>query len=465
MKKLLLALMLAISMAPMSYAAQLQDTIIDNDLTINTSGTIIMEGSSDDANDLTLTLVNPSAARTITFPNATGTVALTSQADGTIDHGADLSGLGDDDHTQYLLADGTRALAGAWDMASQATTNVNIDSGVITGITDLLVADGGTGVSTLTDGGIVLGSGAGAVTVLAQATNGQLPIGSTGADPVLAAITGGTNLTITNGAGSITADVDDAFLVNDSDDTTTGSITMVNANASGTVSGSVVAWEGGTFDTLFVAGTPSEDVQYRWPLADGTSGQLLSTNGGGTLTWEDDAGGTDTNSVKTYWLPFVATLPLEAADSVPPIAKDAGTNIDQLVVDFNDTTDECRTVTLFIPPDIDTSATVTFTLPWYSAAATTNDALWDVRHNGGVAEGADPDASLTTEAAAADTTQGTAGQLTFTTWTETVSNLGWAASEVMDAVVCRDADSTNPGTDNLVGDARAKGIAIGIPRT
>lgn len=36
-----------------------------------------------------------------------------------------------DDHTQYLLADGTRALAGAWDMGSQILTNVNIDTGNI----------------------------------------------------------------------------------------------------------------------------------------------------------------------------------------------------------------------------------------------------------------------------------------------------------------------------------------------
>ena len=48
----------------------------------------------------------------------------------TSDHGA-LTGLGDDDHTQYLLADGTRALAGAWDMGSYALTNVNIDTGDI----------------------------------------------------------------------------------------------------------------------------------------------------------------------------------------------------------------------------------------------------------------------------------------------------------------------------------------------
>ena len=70
--------------------------------------------------------------------------------------------------------------------------------------TALPVASGGTGASSLTDGGILLGSGTGAVTALGQATNGQIPIGSTGGDPVLATITGGANITVTNGAGSIT---------------------------------------------------------------------------------------------------------------------------------------------------------------------------------------------------------------------------------------------------------------------
>ncbi len=49
------------------------------------------------------------------------------------DHGS-LAGLADDDHTQYLLADGSRALAGAWDMGSQNLTNVDIDSGTINGV-------------------------------------------------------------------------------------------------------------------------------------------------------------------------------------------------------------------------------------------------------------------------------------------------------------------------------------------
>lgn len=59
--------------------------------------------------------------------------------------------------------------------------------------------------STMTQHSLLLG-GANSHTIndLGVATNGQLPIGSTGADPVLATLTAGTGISITNGAGSIT---------------------------------------------------------------------------------------------------------------------------------------------------------------------------------------------------------------------------------------------------------------------
>lgn len=57
---------------------------------------------------------------------------------------------------------------------------------------------------TLTNHGIILGDAANDIKSLGVATNGQLPIGSTGADPVLATLTAGTGITITNAAGSIT---------------------------------------------------------------------------------------------------------------------------------------------------------------------------------------------------------------------------------------------------------------------
>ena len=72
------------------------------------------------------------------------------------------------------------------------------------GGTDVSVADGGTGASTLADHGILLGHGTSAVTSQVL-TDGQLLIGKTGAfDPVAATLTAGSNVTITNGAGSIT---------------------------------------------------------------------------------------------------------------------------------------------------------------------------------------------------------------------------------------------------------------------
>lgn len=66
-------------------------------------------------------------------------------------------------------------------------------------------AQGGTGAGTLTDGGILLGSGTGAITALGVATNGQIPIGDGTTDPVLATISGTADeVDVTNGAGTIT---------------------------------------------------------------------------------------------------------------------------------------------------------------------------------------------------------------------------------------------------------------------
>lgn len=60
-------------------------------------------------------------------------------------------------------------------------------------------------LGALTTNGLLYGLGtAAAIGALGNATNGQLPIGSTGAVPVLAALTQGAGISITNGSGSIT---------------------------------------------------------------------------------------------------------------------------------------------------------------------------------------------------------------------------------------------------------------------
>jgi hypothetical protein len=59
-----------------------------------------------------------------------------------------------------------------------------------------------TGV-TVTNHNVLIGAASNGITSLAL-TNGQLAIGSTGADPSAATLTAGTGVSITNGAGSIT---------------------------------------------------------------------------------------------------------------------------------------------------------------------------------------------------------------------------------------------------------------------
>jgi hypothetical protein len=63
--------------------------------------------------------------------------------------------------------------------------------------------NGGTGVSNPTIHSLPIAQGSSAFN-FTNLTNGQLLIGSTGADPVAAAITAGSNISISNGVGGIT---------------------------------------------------------------------------------------------------------------------------------------------------------------------------------------------------------------------------------------------------------------------
>ncbi len=56
-----------------------------------------------------------------------------------IDHGADLAGLTDDDHTQYLLAAGSRALSADWDAGSHKITAEQLESDIAIGTAPLIV--------------------------------------------------------------------------------------------------------------------------------------------------------------------------------------------------------------------------------------------------------------------------------------------------------------------------------------
>ena len=81
-------------------------------------------------------------------------------------------------------------------------SNFDINGGVITGITDLVVADGGTGVSTFTDGGILFGNGTGAIQVSAVLAAGEILIGDGTTEPAILDVGSASAITVLGTVGT-----------------------------------------------------------------------------------------------------------------------------------------------------------------------------------------------------------------------------------------------------------------------
>ena len=111
--------------------------------------------------------------------------------------------------TSNNLSDVTAATArtnlGLGSIATQASNSVSITGGAISGITDLAVADGGTGVGTHTQYGVLVGAGTGAVHSTAAGTAGQVLTAQAGANPVWADAAGGGAWTYIATAGTTSA--------------------------------------------------------------------------------------------------------------------------------------------------------------------------------------------------------------------------------------------------------------------
>ena len=79
------------------------------------------------------------------------------------------------------------------------STEIAVDLGASSITGTLVVGDGGTGATTLTDGGILLGSGTGAITAMAVLADGEMIVGDGTTDPVAES---GDTLRVSIGVGS-----------------------------------------------------------------------------------------------------------------------------------------------------------------------------------------------------------------------------------------------------------------------
>jgi hypothetical protein len=135
----------------------------------------------------------------------------------------------------------------------------------------LKVEYGGTGAATLTDGGILVGAGTGAITALDVLTNGQLLIGDGSGAPTAGTLTAGEGIDITNGAGSIEILGEDAT-------TSNKGIASFHTDNFSVSSGAVTIKDGGVDLAAEVTGV--------LPVANGGSGGLAS----GSLLIGDGSG-------------------------------------------------------------------------------------------------------------------------------------------------------------------------------
>jgi hypothetical protein len=214
---------------------------------------------------------------------------------------ADIAGLTPTDNN-FIVGNGTnfvtesgstaRTSLGLGSIATQDASNVSITGGSVSGITDLAVADGGTGASTAANARInllpsytgngskvlALNSGATdvewtAVTTSAAGSNTQLQYNNSGSFAGASGlVTDGTNLTLNGQADLRFADSD---------------------------SSNWVAFQ--------APATISSNVTWTLPSADGSSGQVLSTNGSGTLSWATASGGGGGGGTSVTRTEFTAT--------------------------------------------------------------------------------------------------------------------------------------------------------------
>lgn len=101
-----------------------------------------------------------------------------------------------------IVQSGTTKKATASLVASFVTSSLSLGTAAFVDV-PIVPLNGGTGVSSPTIHTLPIAQGSSNFNFLGPLTNGQLLIGSTGADPVPAALTAGTNISIQNNAGQI----------------------------------------------------------------------------------------------------------------------------------------------------------------------------------------------------------------------------------------------------------------------
>lgn len=237
---------------------------VTGELLIGNTGSFAFEGSTDNTYETYLTVVDPTADRTITFPNASGTVLLA--GNGQIVN-ADIDAAAAISFSKLASLTAGHLLVGNASNVATSTAisgDVTINSSGVTAIASGVIVDGDISataeiaVSKLADGAArqLLQTDA-AGTGVEWTDNVDIPgtLDVTGAATFDSTVTVASNVTLNAQADLRFADSDSSHWV-----------------------------------AFQAPATVTSNVTWTLPATDGTSGQALGTNGTGTLSWSSYAG-------------------------------------------------------------------------------------------------------------------------------------------------------------------------------
>jgi len=198
----------------------------------------------------------------------------------------------------------------------------------------------------------------------------------------------------------------------------------------------------------------------------GTSGQVLTSNGAGALPTFQAGGAGGMPDAVYQWSARALDVNYTPFS---PLEKITTTNIIQKVRSFDYATIEYSDGFFEVPPDMDTTGTITFSVQWFARTvpSPSENVIWQIEH-AAVATTEDLDsATFTAEVAAASATGTTQNALVRVTWTETRANLGWVAGDTVYVKWSRkstDALDTFDTAATTADDALLVNAAIIIPQ-
>ena len=246
---------------------------------INITNSFSFEGATPDGFETTLTVADPTADRTITLPDVTGYAAILQSDPGTTLITATVAELNYVDGVTSNIQTQIDNISSSFTLSADSGTNDTFTTG------ETLTIAGGTGIdTTVSDNNISIAIDS----TVATLTGTQTLTNKTLTTPIISSISNTGTLTLPTSTDTLVGRATTDTLTNK-----TLTSPSVNTEAKMLAQAELEFYDSDSSNYVSFRGpaTVATNITWTLPNTDGTDGQMLSTNGAGTLSWADGGGG------------------------------------------------------------------------------------------------------------------------------------------------------------------------------